>query len=355
MNNYVLVNESSAEIRAIARSALKGNWQKAILVTIVYFLLFQGVASILEYMFPVTLAENEYGAVKVSFANLLYTVFTSGAFTYGYIAFALSLFRKQEASIANLFDGFERIIKLTLLTLVMSFFIMLWSMLFLIPGIVAAYSYSQAYNILYDHPDYGIFKCISESKKMMYGNKGKLFVLTLSYFGWIILSALPTIALSFAIGSSALFEPSFAMVVVQICAVLFMAPVAAYVIMGEMVFYELAGGNLVKQVIEVPPLNNDPIVKIADDLKAQAPQAKADIPEEVHEETLQVNAETPEQVQEERHQVKVETPEQGQEETLQVKTETQEDVQEEAQQEQINPQEEQTENDNKGDGVSLDK
>ena len=195
MNNYVLVNESSAEIRAIARSALKGNWQKAILVTIVYFLLFQGVASILEYMFPVTLAENEYGAVKVSFANLLYTFFTSGAFTYGYIAFALSLFRKQEASIANLFDGFERIIKLTLLTLVMSFFIMLWSMLFVIPGIVAAYSYSQAYNILYDHPDYGIFKCISESKKMMYGNKGKLFVLTLSYFGWIILSALPTIAL----------------------------------------------------------------------------------------------------------------------------------------------------------------
>lgn len=355
MNNYVLVNESSAEIRAIARSALKGNWQKAILVTIVYFLLFQGVASILEYMFPVTLAENEYGAVKVSFANLLYTVFTSGAFTYGYIAFALSLFRKQEASIANLFDGFERIIKLTLLTLVMSFFIMLWSMLFLIPGIVAAYSYSQAYNILYDHPDYGIFKCISESKKMMYGNKGKLFVLTLSYFGWIILSALPTIALSFAIGSSALFEPSFAMVVVQICAVLFMAPVAAYVIMGEMVFYELAGGNLVKQVIEVPPLNNDPIVKIADDLKAQAPQAKSEIPEQVQEETLQVKAETPEQEQEEMQQVKVETPEQGQEETLQVKTETQEDVQEEAQQEQINPQEEQTENDNKGDGVSLDK
>lgn len=340
MNNYVLVNESSAEIRAIARSALKGNWQKAILVTIVYFLLFQGVASILEYMFPVTLAENEYGAVKVSFANLLYTFFTSGAFTYGYIAFALSLFRKREASIANLFDGFERIIKLTLLTLVMSFFIMLWSMLFVIPGIVAAYSYSQAYNILYDHPEYGIFKCISESKKMMYGNKGKLFVLTLSYFGWIILSALPTIALSFAIGSSALFESSFAMVIVQICAVLFMAPVAAYVIMGEMVFYELAGGNLVKQVIEVPPLNNDPIAKIADDLKAQAPQAKS---------------ETPEQVQEETQQVKAETPEQVQEETLQVKTETQEDVQEEAQQEQINPQEEQTENDNKGDGVSLDK
>ena len=119
-----------------------------------------------------------------------------------------------------------------------------------------------------------------------------------------------------------------------------MAPVAAYVIMGEMVFYELAGGNLVKQVIEVPPLNNDPIAKIADDLKAQAPQAKS---------------ETPEQVQEETQQVKAETPEQGQEETLQVKIETQEDVQEEAQQEQINPQEEQTENDNKGDGVSLDK
>lgn len=269
MENYKIVDESCADLRAIARGALRGNWKKAIIITIVYFLLFQGVASILAYLFPVTLLQSEAGNVTISYAELLYTLFTSGAFTYGYVAFSLSFFRKQEAGITKLFDGFEHIIKLLGLTIVMGIFIALWSLLLIIPGIVAGYKYSQAYNILYDHPEYGILKCISESKKMMTGNKAKLFMLTLSYIGWIIIASIPTVVLSMVLGAQELANPDIFAVVAQNIALIFMSPVALYVMMGEMAFYEIANGNLVKEVLEVPPLTSDPIVNLVEDVKSE--------------------------------------------------------------------------------------
>ncbi|MGP1569370.1 MAG: DUF975 family protein [Eubacteriales bacterium] len=269
MENYKIVDESCADLRAIARGALRGNWKKAIIITIVYFLLFQGVASILAYLFPVTLLQSEAGNVTISYAELLYTLFTSGAFTYGYVAFSLSFFRKQEAGITKLFDGFEHIIKLLGLTIVMGIFIALWSLLLIIPGIVAGYKYSQAYNILYDHPEYGILKCISESKKMMTGNKAKLFMLTLSYIGWIIIASIPTVVLSMVLGAQELANPDIFAVVAQNIALIFMSPAALYIMMGEMAFYEIANGNLVKEVLEVSPLTSDPIVNLVEDVKSE--------------------------------------------------------------------------------------
>lgn len=275
MENYNIVRETSSEMRAIARGVLKGNWKKATIVTIVYILLFQGVAGILAYLFPVTLLDDGLGnKVTISYAESLYTFITAGAFTYGYIAFALSLFRRQPAGVGKLFDGFERIIKLLGLTIMITVFTLLWSLLFIIPGIVAGYRYSQAYNILYDHPEYGIFKCISESKRMMNGNKGSLFVLTLSYLGWLILGSLPTVGFSMMVGAQQLANPTLATVILQIVWLLFMAPVIAYVMMGEMAFYELANGNLVRQGIDVTPLANDPIANLANEVQDKPTQVK---------------------------------------------------------------------------------
>ncbi len=60
----------------------------------------------------------------------------------------------------------------------------------MIPGIVAALSYSQAFYILAENPGIGALEAIRISKRMMYGYKGKLFLLYLSFIGWAILSAL---------------------------------------------------------------------------------------------------------------------------------------------------------------------
>ena len=65
-------------------------------------------------------------------------------------------------------------------------FTCLWSLLFIIPGIVKSYSYSMAYFIKVDHPEYTATQAITESRRIMDGNKMKLFLLDLSFIGWMI-------------------------------------------------------------------------------------------------------------------------------------------------------------------------
>jgi hypothetical protein len=72
----------------------------------------------------------------------------------------------------------------------MSIFIILWSLLLLIPGIIAAFRYSLCFYILADHPEMGIMEVLNESKRMMKGNKWKMFCLNISFIGWAILGIL---------------------------------------------------------------------------------------------------------------------------------------------------------------------
>ena len=75
------------------------------------------------------------------------------------------------------------------LRIVMAIFIFLWSLLFIIPGIVAAYRYSMATYIMAENPDIGIMEAIDASKEMMKDRKWALFCLDISFIGWIILCA----------------------------------------------------------------------------------------------------------------------------------------------------------------------
>jgi Predicted integral membrane protein len=129
------------------------------------------------------------------------TLFYSGIFlmilsilsdfiSMGYDWYTLRISRLLPASFSNMFDTFNIPLKVLGLSIAMSVFIYLWSLLLVIPGLIAAYSYRQAVYILFDHPDYTIMQCISESKAMMRGHKGELFILDLSFLGWVILCVL---------------------------------------------------------------------------------------------------------------------------------------------------------------------
>jgi len=114
----------------------------------------------------------------------------SSVFSVGYSWYSLRLSRSLKATFSNIFDPMNAIFKVIGLTVVIAVFTFLWSLLLIIPGIIAGYSYRQAYYILYDHPEYGILQCIRESKRMMRGYKADLFILDLSFLGWIIVCAL---------------------------------------------------------------------------------------------------------------------------------------------------------------------
>lgn len=68
--------------------------------------------------------------------------------------------------------------------------IILWSLLLIVPGIIKALAYSQATYIMAENPDKEMMDCLKESEKLMNGRKMDLFVLSLSFLGWFILSGL---------------------------------------------------------------------------------------------------------------------------------------------------------------------
>ena len=109
----------------------------------------------------------------------------------GFTIFVLNTLRGTGAALGNLLDGFGFFWRIILLNLVTGIFIALWSLLLIVPGIIAAYRYSMATYVLIDHPDYGVMDCIRESKRLTAGRKGELFELDLSFLGWLLLTGLP--------------------------------------------------------------------------------------------------------------------------------------------------------------------
>ena len=115
----------------------------------------------------------------------------SGPITYGVSAMFLKQTRNGETmDIVDIFNGFKYDFSNTFLIGLMTFiFTILWSLLLVIPGIVKSYAYSMAMYVKVDHPDYDWKKCIDESQRMMSGHKGELFVLDLSFIGWMFVGS----------------------------------------------------------------------------------------------------------------------------------------------------------------------
>ena len=115
-----------------------------------------------------------------------------GPMSYGLGYIFLRQYRQGGAmDFGDLFKGFTDDFGQTfLIGLLTTIFTALWSLLFVIPGIVKGYAYSMAYFIKVDNPDYDWRTCITESRIMMNGHKWDLFVLDLSFIGWYIVGAL---------------------------------------------------------------------------------------------------------------------------------------------------------------------
>lgn len=120
------------------------------------------------------------------------SIVITGPISYGVGAMFLKQTRTGEKmDIGDIFNGFRDDFSNTFLIGLMTFvFTFLWSLLFIIPGIVKQYSYSMAMYIKYDHPDYDWRQCIKESERLMSGHKGELFILDLSFLGWMIVGSL---------------------------------------------------------------------------------------------------------------------------------------------------------------------
>lgn len=161
------------DMRAQARAVLKGNWGTAALAMLVLNVIL-GVGTMIA-MIPIL--------------GMIAMFFIQGPVMFGMYHYCKQVKRNGKAELEEGLFGFKYILKTTGLMALMTVLIFLWSLLLFVPGIIAAFKYSQAFFILSDDPEKGIRQCLDESKEMMKGNKMRFFLLSLTFFGWCILAA----------------------------------------------------------------------------------------------------------------------------------------------------------------------
>ena len=102
----------------------------------------------------------------------------------GIVVYVISEARYHKGSYGNLFDALPILLRVFWYQFLSTVFIFLWSLLLVVPGLIASYSYRQGLYILLDHPEMSVMECIRASKHMMKGHKMELFMLDLSFIGW---------------------------------------------------------------------------------------------------------------------------------------------------------------------------
>jgi uncharacterized membrane protein len=197
MNNETVKKNSL--LRKSAREQLKGNWGKGILLCFIFSLIVGLPGGINSFANASSSSSIGLGAdpseiisailLKSSIAGII-TLIISAPLTLGLASCFIKLVRKEAFRLENLFDGFQHFASALVLLLLQTLFTFLWSLLLVIPGIIAQYRYRMAFYILNDNPELGAFEALKKSKQMMIGYKWKLFCLDFSFIGWALLSCL---------------------------------------------------------------------------------------------------------------------------------------------------------------------
>ena len=206
----------SADFRSIARDALRGKWGIAVVVGLIAVLLggagsddpgvklnidLSGANVSFEYagqtiistggglnpeMEALIVGSTIYIALAAIAMAVVYFLLGS-IVEIGYSRFNLELVDRHDPSFDALFAYFSSWKTAAATRFLKSLYTLLWSLLLIIPGILAAYSYAMTGYILAEHPELTAGEAIDCSKQMMYGNRWRLFCLQFSFIGWDIL------------------------------------------------------------------------------------------------------------------------------------------------------------------------
>ncbi len=256
--------KSARDFREIAREALRGKWLVAILTGFVASLIGAtlcggggggsssssgGSANVSENSFLGEYISSE--ALAILFVILLAVAFFAmivglitfvigGAGKLGYAQFNLHLVDGKTAQFSDLFSQFHRLGDGFIMNLLLGLYTFLWTLLFIIPGIIKGYSYAMTPYILSEHPEYNANYAISLSREMMDGNKFRLFCLHLSFIGWELLCALPTVIAGAALLTGWMGLVFLPLVLVTIAGSLVLQP---YIEAAQAAFYREVSGT----------------------------------------------------------------------------------------------------------------
>lgn len=152
------------QIMRTARESLNGKWPNAIIAF--------GISAFIVG-FP--------GFFHTS--GSLLTLIIGGPFALGGAILSLTIARGQAEKVEMIFEGFQHFTTALVTYLLMVLYVVLWSLLLIVPGIIAALSYSMTFYILADNRDLKPQEALKQSRQLMDGHKMKLFKLCL----WFLL------------------------------------------------------------------------------------------------------------------------------------------------------------------------
>jgi uncharacterized membrane protein len=168
-----LVKTSNSDLIGDARKILSENWGGAIVATLIYL----AISLVIGF---------------IPGASLI----LGGPLMLGWALWALGVNRNQDFDYNKIFEGFNNFGNSLVTYLLMVIFIILWTLLFIIPGIIKGLAYSQTFYILADKPDIKPMEALRQSEAMMKGNKTKYFLLMLLFF-LLALACLLTLGIGF--------------------------------------------------------------------------------------------------------------------------------------------------------------
>lgn len=204
------------ELKEQAKDALKRNYWKAVLVTVLFGALLGGtggaatagvavssgsgssdtgsawafIGGFLHEYFPGLLTTLIILAVVLVILSLAVSILLLNPINVGFSCFRVNALRGT-GNVGDLGRGFDAAYKRNVGTLLLqAVYTFLWTCLLIVPGFIKAYEYCMIPYLLADHPEMTRQEAFATSKAMMKGNKWKAFVLDLSFIPWDILSAL---------------------------------------------------------------------------------------------------------------------------------------------------------------------
>ena len=189
------------ELKENAKKSLQGKYGQAILVLVIFGLISLAATSVgligngdilkdPEALSNFLSGEGEFNSILFPIISSILNLLVSAFLALGSVSFFLKVSRNEKVTYKELFSKTNLWLLYIGVAFMTALFIGLWSLLLIIPGIIATYKYSMVQYIMIDNPELGVMGAIRRSKEMMDGHKLDFFVLQLSFIGWLLLGAL---------------------------------------------------------------------------------------------------------------------------------------------------------------------
>lgn len=163
-----------------ALKSLEGKWVEGIIATIFYLLIAGGVASLVSLPFDPYTGMGAQGIWALLCLPL----------SWGFAVWFLRLIRNRDINYGRLFDGYKDFGRIFLAGILVMICEAIGFALLIVPGIIVSLLFSQTCFILKDDPQISATDAMKRSMEMMKGHKMELFILWLSFIGWVILALL---------------------------------------------------------------------------------------------------------------------------------------------------------------------